>query len=191
MHEIVKYFILTENQSHCFNRRFVIHSHSRSIRTGAPDADAWAEVVARARPIFSYRTRCMECGPGGSTCYAGAGLAGEVDICVRSTFSVRSTFLIFDATCLLFNCVVRRSQPLPCSQPASSHRQQLLPNGWPTPPQRLHGHIHTSTCRLGRRCKQRGEPTRWRPAFARSSWARARLQQRVVLRRCRLLSLRR
>ena len=38
MHEIVKYFILTENQSHCFNRRFVIHSHSRSIRTGAPDA---------------------------------------------------------------------------------------------------------------------------------------------------------
>ena len=37
MHEIVKYFILTENQSHCFNRRFVIHSHRRSIRTGAPD----------------------------------------------------------------------------------------------------------------------------------------------------------
>ena len=34
MHEIVKYFILTENQSHCFNRRFVIHSHRRSIRTG-------------------------------------------------------------------------------------------------------------------------------------------------------------
>ena len=32
MHEIVKYFILTENQSHCFNRRFVIHSHRRSIR---------------------------------------------------------------------------------------------------------------------------------------------------------------